>query len=188
MTPEEAEHLLHAAHVKRWTIVAVDREQSVAEHSYLTWVLALSLYDTLCPVPHNSFERESVAFWALVHDAEEIWTGDLPSNIKAIFEELAPGTLKKVKEEVLGRYLPSVASAYRGTVGSFVEAVVKLAETVEAYTYFRAHAIPGPNHTLVSAFLRDRVDAAVLKLAGHPNRVTDASVEAAAWLRRMLER
>jgi len=155
---KEAVQLLRACDTKRWTIVAVTREQTVGEHHYRVWVLALSLYDSLMGgTPHNSFERQGVGDWALVHDADEIWTGDLPSPIKSILEELSPGILKKLKDKVLSENLPTVAGSMRGIEGTFASQVVKIAECVEAFTYYSAHSYNTRHRTEVLAYLNQQL-------------------------------
>lgn len=166
MKLKEAVALLRACDVKRWTIVRVTREQTVAEHQYRVWALALSLYDHLSGgIPHNSFEREAVGYWALVHDAEEIWTGDLPSTIKALMEEISPGTLKKLKARVLGDNLPHVADSMMGMEDTYGMAVVKIAECVESLTYYRHFSAYSVQRMSVVDFLdnnlRSRLDRAI---------------------------
>lgn len=154
----ESVKLLQACDTKRWTIVRVYREQTVAEHQYRVWALAMSLYDQLAGgTPHNSFEREAIGYWALVHDADEIWTGDLPSPIKSLIEDISPGTLKKLKERVLGEHLPQIAGSMRGMESTYAASVVKIAECVEAYTYYKAYSQPSRQQTEVLAFLNERL-------------------------------
>lgn len=158
MKLKEAAKLLGACDTKRWTIVRVSREQTVAEHQYRVWVLATSLYDHLMDgTPHNSFEREAVGFWALVHDADEIWTGDLPSPIKSLLEYLSPGILKKLKDKVLDDNLPQVAASMRGIESTYAATVVKIAECVEALTYYRTYSYDSPQRVEVRAFLDTRL-------------------------------
>lgn len=159
MKLKEAVKLLGACDTKRWTIVRVTREQTVAEHQYRVWVLSMSLYDHLTDgTPHNSFEREAVGFWALVHDADEIWTGDLPSSIKALIEGISPGTLKRLKVQVLADNLPQISASMHGLENTYAATVVKIAECVEAFTYYREHSSPrSKQREEVLAFLHGKL-------------------------------
>ena len=68
--------LYRLSNIKRWLIVETSREQSVAEHSYNVTILAMRVASVLnLPVGR-------IVFRALLHDAEECWTGDIPSPIK----------------------------------------------------------------------------------------------------------
>lgn len=157
----EAAFMAKQTDVKRWGIVHTAREQSVAEHSFRVWVLALSLYDHLVPIPHNSNDRESVSYWSLTHDADEIWTGDLPASIKKILEQVAPGALKKLKDKVLIENVPDHAARARGIEGSFPAAVVKLAECVEAYAYYIRYSYDTPDRSTILNFLTENIEKAV---------------------------
>lgn len=156
----EAAYLVKQTDVKRWGIVHTAREQSVAEHSFRVWVLAMALYDYLVPVPHNSNDREAVSYWALTHDADEIWTGDLPASIKKVLEQVAPGALKKLKDRVLIENVPDHAARARGIEGSFPAAVVKLAECVEAYGYYVRYSYDTPDRSAILNFLTENLEKA----------------------------
>lgn len=155
--------LLRACHVKRWTIVKVTREQTVAEHQYRVWALSMSLYDHIMTTSHNSFERESVGRWALVHDAEEIWTGDLPSTTKLVLESLSPGITKKLRERVLTSNLPGLAAEVRGLENTFAAMVVKIAECVETLAYYRMHSYNSMERESIYEFLNDQLKRTLLK-------------------------
>lgn len=186
MKLEEAVQLLKATDVKRWTIVPVTREQTVAEHSYRVWALALSLYDAMVTTNHNSFERESVGFWALTHDADEIWTGDIPSSVKKDLEEIAPGAIKRLKEKVLSQNVPGVAAAMRGLDNTFAAQVVKIAECVEALTYYNRYSYNMRDRASINKFLRENLDNAI-KGADRKYPAAGINNVSAAWVEAALE-
>lgn len=133
--------MLRLTTIKRWTIIEMVRDQSVAEHAYGVWVLANDLYRVMEDVPHNSFEREEVSFWALTHDMEEVYTGDLPSTVKEVVESIAPGALKTLKEKILMDHFPRLAARMRGVDRTLASTYVKIAEIVESILYVRSYAI-----------------------------------------------
>lgn len=70
---------MRTAHVRRWHIVRVAREQSIAEHMYLVWQLTVEL----CLRMKIEDEPARLAqLWALVHDEPEVVVGDLPTPTK----------------------------------------------------------------------------------------------------------
>jgi len=68
--------LYRLADIKRWHIVRMDQKQSVAEHCYFVSLLAMRLASAIgAPVGR-------CVQYALLHDAPEAWTGDIPSPLK----------------------------------------------------------------------------------------------------------
>lgn len=184
---DEAVKLMRLTDVERWVIVPVTRRQSVAEHSYRVWVLSLSLYDAMVQVPHNSFERESVGYWALTHDADEIWTGDLPSTIKDVLEELHPGIIKRLTEHVLGKHLPRIAATMGGLENTFAAQVVKIADCVESLSYYTNHSYSSRDAATIGAFLRGKLQIA---LVGAAKKYPNAGIENVSekWAAEALEK
>lgn len=72
--------------VPRWGIVRTLKQQSVAEHSYQTALLADWIADRHITHPYQSgYEgqfRYKVLQCALYHDLEEVFTGDIPGPAK----------------------------------------------------------------------------------------------------------
>ncbi len=62
--------------VDRWQIVRTTKSQNVAEHSFMVVLLSLRLAESV------GTSRDHVMCAALLHDAEEAWTGDIPSPVK----------------------------------------------------------------------------------------------------------
>ena len=69
---------LQAGRVQRYHAAPVDKKQSVAEHS---WGVAMILLE-IC------FPSKSLLKAALIHDAAEYYTGDLPSPVKRVSPEV----------------------------------------------------------------------------------------------------
>lgn len=78
---------LRAGHVRRWHIVAMAREQTIAEHMYRVQLIteaflrALGLFDWNNNITLNAME------WARVHDLPEVVTGDTPSSSKRLYRD-----------------------------------------------------------------------------------------------------
>lgn len=87
---------LRTAHVKRWHIVRVGREQSIAEHMYLVWVLTTELCERM------NFDRPTMYAaqqWALLHDQPEVKIGDLPTPTKIALRNGADDSLIDTLED-----------------------------------------------------------------------------------------
>jgi len=72
--PELRAHL-----IPRWCVVKTTRNQSVAEHSYNVAVIARKLCKML---GLNEAETNANIAEALLHDSDEVYTGDIPSPAK----------------------------------------------------------------------------------------------------------
>jgi len=114
--------------VKRYPICHVNREQSVAEHSYN--VLLLSLW--LVEEERDKDLRTAVMEYAIVHDMDEIETGDIPSPFKRRLRLECPAVIKYLDGEKF--ILPEI------------KAIVKLADCLEAIYYLQQFG--GSLHTM----------------------------------------
>lgn len=144
--------MLSLSTINRWAKVDMLRPQSVAEHSFRVWVLVQDLYDQMFDIDHNSFEKQSTYEWALVHDAEEVYTGDIPSDVKDLIEHIAPGVLDKLKDHVLRDKMPAILTKQRGLKGTLPVYLVKIAEICETILYLRAYGADLIQKTQVEGF------------------------------------
>ena len=80
MNSVTARSMLRLSHIKRWAVIPTHQNQSVAEHSFNCVALLMWTADLL----HVRFllDKEMIVA-ALIHDAEEAVTGDIPSPVKA---------------------------------------------------------------------------------------------------------
>lgn len=72
--------LMRVSHVKRWQIVRVGREQTLAEHLYRVWLLVREFGPKVGMTLEEQVSAENLA---LVHDLPEIKTGDIASPVKS---------------------------------------------------------------------------------------------------------
>jgi len=70
--------ILRAQDVKRWGIVRMHKQQSLAEHSFNVAMIARAFCKAI------GIEDEQVTKAALCHDLDEIITGDIPTPFKAM--------------------------------------------------------------------------------------------------------
>lgn len=149
MTPEELQSVLNLHTIRRWQIVEMTRDQSVVEHAFRVWALALDLYDHLFTVEHNSFERDSIGRLALLHDIDEVITGDIPSTVKAFLDTLSSGITAKMKETIMAKHFPTLGASLRGMERTFGYLIVKIADNVEAMLYLEQYGREGVNRDKV---------------------------------------
>lgn len=105
--------------VKRYPICHVNREQSVAEHSYNVLLIARYLVEDEA----DTDLKEEVMHYAIDHDMDEITTGDIPSPFKRHLRQECPAVIKYLDGE---HFIPNE-----------IKAIVKLADCLEAVYYVR---------------------------------------------------
>ena len=126
------EQKLRSGHVKRWQIVRVAREQTIAEHMYRVYQISVELARKVGLSPK---EVADVASWALMHDLPEVVTGDIATPTKRAMRKAVPDqdpvrhielsldTEYRELYELLKEYNPLVLE------------VVKLADLLEAINF-----------------------------------------------------
>lgn len=120
---------LRAAHVKRWNIVRVAREQTVAEHMFRVRSITLAFADA---AGFNVDDRLLAEQWAMEHDIPEVKTGDLNTAVKAAFREAIPHE-DPIRRIELAMSKPYADLYHKIKVESpHVRDLVKLADTAEA--------------------------------------------------------
>lgn len=150
---DETKTMLKLSCIPRWTIVEMNRQQSVGEHSFNVWIMACALWRYMFPVEHNSFARASLQLWALTHDMDEIFTGDMPTTVKDVLNRLHPGIMGQLKEEVMRDRLPGVLETMRGVKGSLAYQIVALVDVLEALKFVGAYATREEDKSEVFTYL-----------------------------------
>lgn len=140
---------LRLCHVKRWHIVRVAREQTVAEHSYSVWVI---VDDLLKFTDFTNSERRLALDWALVHDEPEALFGDIPTPAKVASDKLG------VAADELNRSCSRWATLKNkcDNENKAICQLVKLADITEAVWFLRQEGI-GYHAAEVLALLRKQL-------------------------------
>ena len=97
--------IFRMANVERFAGLSLASEYTIGEHSYRVATLAMAICDQYNKDnPKKKINTEEVMRKALLHDMEEIVSGDIPSPFKAygnLREELRKASEKTMKEEIL---------------------------------------------------------------------------------------
>ena len=135
---------LRVCEVKRWTVVHLSAPQSVAEHQYRVWLLAMAMYSALEDLPHNTSERAMVEMMALSHDIQEVITGDIPSTFKRISDATHPGVVDTMEGMARTHMGWPPMGAHVNTAGG---RIVKIADYAESLLFL--HQNGGHNRPAV---------------------------------------
>lgn len=120
--------LLRLQHVRRWHIVNVIKEQTVADHSWAVGLIAMKLLER---ADEAQFSAQA-AQYAIVHDLDEVFVGDIPTPTK-----------KALGFDVPEDLLPEVKQIIDATPMA-VKMAVKLADFIEAEYFLVDHGV-GPH-------------------------------------------
>lgn len=108
---------LRMAQVKRYPICFTNRDQSVAEHSFGVMLITMEL----CKYVEDRELADCALAYALTHDQDEVFTGDIPSPFKRNLRAKCPAVVEHLDPQQC--------------VPAEVKAIVKLADSLEAIHY-----------------------------------------------------
>lgn len=119
MNQMDIKHRLRLTQVKRYGIFHMNRDQSVAEHSFNVAMIAIELIEDL----DDDDLYGAVVVYALFHDMDEVLSGDIPSPFKRKLRTECPGVIPVLDGVPVG--------------SDMVRNIVKLADLLEAMYYCR---------------------------------------------------
>lgn len=113
---------LRMAQVKRYPICHTHRDQSVAEHSFGVMLITMELCSHV-----KDLELVNCALaYAMIHDQDEVHTGDIPSPFKRELRAKCPAVVEHLDPQT--EYVPAA-----------VKGIVKLADYLEAIHFLREY-------------------------------------------------
>ena len=124
-------------YIERWALMRNTSKENIAEHSFFVSILAHALASIKRDVFGEDCSPEKAASFALLHDASEIFTGDMPTPIKYYNPEMRAvfGEIEKTANERLINALPeSLSAAYRDMIEipEDYKSIVKAADKLSA--------------------------------------------------------
>lgn len=143
------EQRLRTAHVTRWQIVRVARQQTLAEHLYLVRTIVLEIARA---AGLTGDETRLAEQWALEHDVPEVITGDLATPVKAAIRQAVPhdDPIRTIELSLSESY----AGLYSRVKGTAVQDLVKMADLIEAVHFLTIEGM-GPHAYSVKRRLWD---------------------------------
>lgn len=130
---------LRSGHVRRWHIVAVAREQTVADHMHRVGVITEEILRILGYFSWNSNLTLNAMRWAAIHDRPEFKLGDIPTPGKQLIREAAGCDILYEAELVLEdgdpEFLELSQCVAPGGECPLAGDIVKYADILEAMNY-----------------------------------------------------
>lgn len=154
---------LRAMQVKRYPISYVNRDQSVAEHSFCVMLIALDLIEGI----HDEKLYIEVMAYAALHDMDEIETGDIPSPFK-----------RKLRREC-----PAVIPVLDGQpkASDLARLIVKVADLLEALHYIDEFGGSRTTEEEVYEDIKQNLESTL-----EDPRLPTSVVMAAKWMRSVM--
>ncbi len=139
------EQVMRLSSIRRWGIIEMSRDQSVAEHSYNVAMIAFAIasHDSFGEVmggDHGEF-LGSVMKWALVHDLPEVVSGDIPTPVK----KYLGSALDDMEEDMFPLF-----SEYGGRVSYLAHAIVKVADFIDAIQFARKFCVDSRKDRIIA--------------------------------------
>lgn len=129
--------ITRAGHVKRWSMVRVAREQTVAEHLYIVTMIAQHILREIRP-KMLGYEELLLLEWCLRSDVPEVITGDFPSMIKQKLRDLVPSDPLLYLEKLIDPEYAKLLDEIEGTPLAYI---AKIADIQEAIVFLTLEGI-----------------------------------------------
>lgn len=130
--------------IKRWQIIEMSKEQSVAEHSYNVTMISIALINGMDLRNPSYIEktsiRQEVIGWGLCHDLTELFTGDIPSPIKS--------RLKCPIDNLEANLFP-MWSRENGNLTHLARGIIKIADYMDAIQFAEKFCIDDDREAII---------------------------------------
>lgn len=150
---------LRSGVVRRWHIVPMAREQTIAEHMYRVQLIAEEILSQLGWLNWDSSITLNTMEWARIHDLPEVLIGDIPTPAKHLFgESVMVGV--RVAEKGVDRTYKELEECV-SPIGECPWAgyIVRLADIVEAANWASDWAIGQRGRAVAELLQREAINA-----------------------------
>lgn len=150
---------LRSGIVRRWHIVPMAREQTIAEHMYRVQLIAEEILRQMGWLDWGSSLTLNTMEWARIHDLPEVLIGDIPTPAKQLFGESV-----MVGVRVAEKGTDSFYKELEGCVSAVGECpwaghVVRLADIVEAANWASDWAVGQRGRAVAELLQREAINA-----------------------------
>lgn len=154
--------ILRAGHVRRWHIVAMAREQTVADHMWRVQAITFQILKTIGHGTVDSNLFVNAMEWARIHDLPEVVIGDMPTNAKkglAAFSDLdgngGPNPMVSLERKLDDHWRMVHDTVCQESVCPEAGDIVKVADLAEACNYCKIFGLGDHARTVHMALMGD---------------------------------
>ncbi len=127
-------------YIKRWQLMRSVREENIMEHSQQVTMLAHALAVINNKICGGNADPEKCVLYALYHECSEVLTGDLPTPIKYVNQNLQ-GAYKNLESDACNRLLDTLPKELQKELApcilpdaqSYEHKIMKAADRLSAY-------------------------------------------------------
>ena len=132
------EEIMRLSSIKRWSVIEMSRDQSVAEHSYNVAMISMAITKEL---GFSNFLSNHILEWSLLHDLPELVTGDIPTPTKRHMLDIINEMEKELFPKLTGKKSINIYA---------VAPVVKIADYIDAIQYAKKFCIDSRKEKIVT--------------------------------------
>lgn len=129
----------------RWGIVQMNRQQSVAEHSFNVTSIVMHILAKK-RTGQSVFADFGIVTYAICHDLSEVYSGDIPASEKGSFKE-ALDQWEEAMFPLHAKFTEQLTPAQKQ--------IVKVADLMEAIIYARRHCIDVRKESIIAGLEKD---------------------------------
>lgn len=135
------EEVMKLQSIKRWGIIDMIRDQTVAEHSYNVTMICLMIINRIPMSSRHNNLKENIIDWALVHDLPEIVTGDIPTP----FKKLVLSCVDQYENQMFMGF-----SSIKKSLSPLEKSITKIADLIDAIFFARKFCIDSKKEEIIS--------------------------------------
>ena len=132
--------------LKRYNNIPRVKQESLAEHQYYTSIIIMKLLES---TTLSTDLKYILLNYSLVHDVQELYTGDIPHNVKQDFPQFKLMLTEIENEWVEKTIFSNVVMSYHDELEShpYLESIFKLADLLQVMMYCEEEVKFGNKHT-----------------------------------------
>lgn len=141
------DRVLDSQHVKRWSLVATTAESNVASHSFNVAAIAMAIYQRIPGA--TDFGAHSICYHAMLHDVDEVFTGDIPTPTKTAMRAAGVEPNKLFAGQGSNSVIPP-----------HMKPLIKIADLIDNWHFINQHGV-GDRARIAVDEVRGRLEGAI---------------------------